>query len=261
MKTIIESFDKSLLLPASLLHDGILPGQSGYYTGADSADNFKKNLIAQPKDWHYRTKEIIYSVNGSSYRAPEWDTVDWANSVVMLGCSMTSGVGLAEDETSCYQLSKLLNRPVINLGVGGSGPIFSFQNSVQLDKNFPTPWAIVQNWSAADRMSEYTDDKELPIRWYGAWTLTPGRKERISALYPAWVRYKENVVMHSYFAVTAAAAIWKNKTRYCSVSHWTALDDSTIKLEHIDYARDLLHPGRLSAIATAETIAKSLNAQ
>ena len=265
MKTIIDQFTKTFL-PISSLVPGAPPGGTGYFSGSDTMDTFKKNLLIQPADWHYRPKQVSYTVNSECYRALEWDAIDWANSVVIFGCSMTFGVGLAEDETIGYQLAQLLNRPVINLGVGGASTMFCHQNSVLLNKNFPTPWAVVQAWSGPDRISAFdneTTDDWGPSYFYGPWTIDMSvkRPESGRELYRAWSRISVNALMHSYFAITSSDALWKPKTRYCSASFWDPLDDNTIKLIFRDRARDMAHPGRQSAIIAATQIAEVLNAQ
>lgn len=259
MQPIIDQFTQSFL-PIGIAHN-IQPGSTGKFSGMDSEDDFKKNLLIQPADWHYRTKDVTYTVNSSGYRAPEWDTIDWANSVVIFGCSHVVGIGLAEDETIGYQLSKLLDRPVINLGVGGSGPMFSHQNSVLLHKNFPKPWAVVQIWSGPDRISEFESDRSslLPSHFHGPWT-TKSTHEGWQ-FYRAWTQKAATSIIYNHFAVIATAAIWESRTRYFSGSFWPAADSATIKLRMIDKARDVSHPGRQTAIIVAKTIANVLNAQ
>jgi hypothetical protein len=239
------------LLPQ--VHD--TPSRVEKFSGQDTKEVFYDNLRTQSDSWKYRTKEVTYVLNNQSYRAPEWNTIDWVNSAVILGCSNVFGVGLAEDETISHQLSLLLNRPVINLGVGGSGMSFAMQNSVLLNKNFPTPWAVINLWSDPFRIHEFIDNRR--ISHYTATSSKSGN----SNFSKNWGDSEINPEMYSYFACKATEAIWSSKTKYLSYSHWPLLDSSSIKeLPYIfgDLARDLAHPGSLMSIATAEVLALAL---
>ena len=48
---------------------------------SDTASKYQRNLESQPADWLWRTKPVHYNLNSQKYRAPEWDTVDWNNSI------------------------------------------------------------------------------------------------------------------------------------------------------------------------------------
>lgn len=224
------------------------------FSGYDSAELFSDNLQRQDALWKYRTKEVTYVLNNQSYRAPEWNTIDWENSAVILGCSNVFGVGLAEDETISYQLSLLLNRPVINLGVGSSGMSFTMHNSVLLNKNFPTPWAVINVWSDPFRIHEFIDERF--IKHYTA----NSSDDENQSFQRIWGDSEINPEMYSYFACKATEAIWSSKTKYLSYSHWVPLDSSIKSLPYIhgDLARDLAHPGSLTAVATAEVLALAL---
>ena len=250
----------NMLLP--LITDQFLPvntyqfsdlfcGQSRF-TGPDSSELFEQSLKTQPMSWRYRTKEVRYCVNSSLYRAPEWSDIAWQQSVVILGCSNVLGIGLAEDETISACLSTLLDRPVINLGVASSGPIFAMQNSVLLNKNFPTPWAVINLWSDPYRINEFISDRNIN-HFTATSDHNPGSFER------AWGDSKYNPEMHSYFAMKAAEAIWTPKTKYLSYSFWESIEENTIYLNsNYDKARDLAHPGPESAEQVAKILANAL---
>ena len=229
-----------------------LPNRTVKFSGYDTEKLFSENLLKQPTTWKYRTKEVTYILNNQSYRAPAWETIDWKNSVVILGCSNVFGVGLAEDETINHCLSLLIDRPVINLGVGASGMSFAMQNSVLLNKNFPTPWAVINIWSDPYRIHEFTYKSSIVHH-------TAFHDDELHSKF--WGRSEINPEMHSYFACKATEAIWSSKTKYLSYSHWDSLDKDSIKrlqLTEYDFARDLAHPGSMSAEQTAKILADAL---
>jgi len=68
----------------------------------------------------YKNNTISYTLNSKGYRCPEFNDVDWKNSIVIFGCSQTYGVGVDDTETYSHFLSKKLDIPVVNLGMGGT---------------------------------------------------------------------------------------------------------------------------------------------
>lgn len=247
-------FLKYPFLKANLLthHDHAafdLNAISNKFSSSDSYDLFKKNLKTQPADWHYRTKDVRYDGNSNGYRANEWDTIDWPSTVVIFGCSCTVGVGLAEDETISYQLSTILNKPVINMGVSASSMQHSFINSMLLSKNFTTPYAVVQLWTNIDRFTVF---KEQDIEHMGPWDNG---------------HFFESIGTNPYQSMLTAAytgmssrEFWKNKCKYYSASFFEATAHYTESdwIEIDNQARDLVHPGRNSAKQMAELIAKNI---
>jgi len=221
-----------------------------YFSGEDSPNLFKSNLEKHPQDWHYRHKEVTYKCNSRFYRCDELASVDWANSVVIFGCSQVQGQGLAEDETISEQLAQLLGRPVVNLGVGGSGMMFNLHNSIMFMKNFPTPWAVVQHWPNLDRIHVFDDY----IRNLGPWDTTE------HPLFMAWNQKDSNSQMHALFVNEASKQIWQDRTRYVSItqSHYTANGINCDFVQRLDFARDDGHPGPKTAISVAQRLAELL---
>lgn len=227
-------------------------GQKRYSNKFSSHDSEKlliDNLKKQPNDWHYRNKEVVYRCNSAGYRADEWDTIDWKNAVVVFGCSCTVGIGLAEEETVTEQLSTILNRPVINIGVSASSLMFSFINSTLLSKNFPTPHAVVQLWTNIDR---FTIFKQHFIDHAGPWD--------DSALFKEYVNNQYHAMTEARYISMASREMWKNQCKYYSVSFFdqTAHYTESDWIEIDNQARDLVHPGRNSAKQMAELIAKNI---
>jgi hypothetical protein len=221
-----------------------------YFSGEDTPRVLKSNLDIFPEDWHYRHKQVTYRCNSRFYRYDELDTVDWANSVVIFGCSQIQGQGLAEDETISEQLAQLLGRPVVNLGVGGSGMMFNLHNSIMFLKNFPTPWALVQHWPNLDRIHVF----EEYIRNLGPWEPTE------HPLFMAWNQNESNSQMHAIFVDEASKQIWKDRTRYVSItqSYYTAQAINCDFVERLDFARDNGHGGPKTAVSVAQRLAERL---
>ena len=85
------------------------------------------------------------------------DNVDWANSILVLGCSHTWGFGLEPEETYCYQLEKLLKKPVINLGMPGTGIDYTVNNLLRLNVSVLQPFKVIVQYSDSSRFFYWHD--------------------------------------------------------------------------------------------------------
>lgn len=240
---VLENIAKKVLLPiaASELN----------WSGSDDKLSFLKNKKLYGKVWHYRDKEIEYKTNSSNYRTIEFDSVDWANSIVIFGCSNVFGVGVAEDETVSHYLSEIMGRPVINLGAGATSITFSFHNSVMLSQGFPTPWAVIHIWSEISRSILYT---KTGLLHFGAWNIG------IHPYAKQWNIEHHNPSTQAIFISLASNSMWKNKTKFVEASYFkeTAKVLDCIYLELIDNARDIMHPGLNTNQLTANILSTQL---
>lgn len=234
------------------------PNRSFEFYSMDTEERFRKHANAVLQDnnpWIYLNKQIHYKFNSQGYRTKEWSDIDWQESVVIFGCSIVLGEGLAEEDTIASQLSKIINRPVINLGVSGTGISFSFYNSVMLYRNLPTPYAVVQLWSNPSRMELYSKNcVELHMSMnYSASAINKN-------FYESWISYPENPNTHMLLQAQASRCIWESKTQYCELSLFGETRD-LLGCDHVhilDYARDLGHPGIETAKSIAELIADKI---
>lgn len=211
----------------------------------DTEKLFRKNLKKKKReDWVYKTKSIIYKYNSHGFRTVPFNKIDWANSVVVLGCSNVQGTGLALEDTMCCQLEKILNIPVVNLGIAGSPVDLACWNSLILHNYYPKPKAIVQIWTGLGRYSDYSQEgwqAFLPKFSYNYY-------------------YRLNWYKRSKYYIEADRALWKDKTVYCEGSFFrdTATTVGVSYLTFHDSARDLMHPGIKSNRSAAENIAEEL---
>lgn len=240
--------EKFPLFPLNVLTHCI-PGtdirDNRYCTGDDPKKYLKNKEIKGPS-WHYYNKEIRYITNSNGYRAPEWSAIDWKNSIVLLGCSMVFGVGVAEDETISHYLSEMLGKPVVNLGFPAGSNEIIFNNSVSLFENFGAPVAAITFWSTMDRFTFYDS---YPSN-LGLWTTSEANVSGVS-LYELYNSLNETMInqsVKSYYLEVANRNFWKGRAEYYSASffpsasHYMRLDDFFDPDDHD--ARDLIHPGR-----------------
>ena len=179
------------------------------WCSSDSQELYEKNLRIQPQDWMWRTRKVRYTLNSVRYRCPEWDTIDWAQSIVIFGCSQVFGIGVDDSDTISKILSDLVKIPVINLGISGSSMIFSYHNALQyFAGNRPTPRAAINLWTSCSRTTMYQKDW---IEYYGPWNTNQGD------YFDLYNKDFVNPTVHAIQLERSSQIMW-NKTRYYSAS-------------------------------------------
>jgi hypothetical protein len=222
-----------------------------YFNGIDSKELFNENLKIQPQDWYYRSNKVCYTFNKQSYRTRDFKTIDWANSIVIFGCSHVCGQGVDDSDTISSQLEKITGIPVINMGIIGSSITFSLYNSIILNEAHSAPKAVIQLWTSSNR-TIYFNKKS--VNNYGPWNL---EKNNYMDL---WSKSQSHGHTHALFASLISKQIWLSKTQYYEASFFedTAkiLDCDLLAIQ--DYARDLTHPGRETLKNVAIEITKKI---
>jgi len=201
-----------------------------------------------------------YTINDQGYRTINFDSVDWQRSVVVFGCSMVFGIGLADSDTITFQLEKMLYRPVINMGVPASSIIYSFINQLTLAENVDKPHAVVNLWTSVKRQTYFLNNKTIHL---GPWVDKDRDRgfdhldiRKFRQIYGLWNFDISNPNYHNYTAKRTADLLWKN-TKHIQGSFFE--DTANIlDVEHFsinDYASDDMHPGPNSIKVAAEKIA------
>jgi len=253
-ETISNKVKNNEFLPSYYISYG-----SSNFSGMDSEDLFNKNLKTQPSDWYYRTALVRYTTNKHGYRTKEFDDIDWANGIVLFGCSNVFGIGLDDEYTISNQLSKLINKPVINMGVGASSMTFSLHNAIILRERHPIPLAVVNLWTTYSRTVYYNNNISCHC---GSWNIENDNNNYLKE----WVRSDSHAQTHAIFASKTSKLLWEN-TKYfeCSFFNETVklLNCKSIGIEdndqpYQDLARDLAHPGIKTCYDTAVMLAEEL---
>lgn len=139
-----------------------LPGAGTYpFMSGDSKKDFIDSLKVKPKDWYYRNNPIKYTVNSHKFRTKEFEDIDWKNSIVMLGCSHTFGVGVTDEHTIAAYLEKFTGKYVVNLGSPGLSNGAIAYNTYYLKEKYPTPIAVVNLWTNMPRWFRIGKGKKL----------------------------------------------------------------------------------------------------
>jgi hypothetical protein len=228
---------------------------SSEWSGTDTKELYETNLAIQPAEWYYRNNPVRYELNSDGYRTQEFKKIDWSESVVIFGCSMVFGIGIDEADTIGNQLSTLIGRPVINMGVGGSSITVALHNSLILNKFYSSPKAVIHLWTDYDRCTYYESSKVIH---YGSWNAEEGN------LMDNWNLHESNSRVRAIFDNMAAKQIWEGKTEFIEASFFKR-PAKLFGCPHVrghyskkDYARDLVHPGREATKQAAIKLASML---
>jgi hypothetical protein len=239
---ILDLIEKNIFLPS-----GHLDGNK--FAATDSKELFERNLKKQALDWRYRTKDITYTLNSNGYRTDEFDSIDWAEAVVIFGCSIVFGVGITDDETISATLSKILDRPVINMGVCASSVTFATHNALILNRGYPTPKAVVNIWSSIDRSVFYSKD-------YVRHAVFEPNED---SFFAQWNKNDCNPQVNALFSQMTNRNLWKDIPYYeASFFEHTANCLDCEYIHSVDGGRDLQHPGHITANIVAQKIAYKL---
>ena len=213
----MQTYSKDLLLPYK--HSLATPrvGISYLYEPSDTEQLYKANLERQPADWYYRHNPVTYTWNSNGYRAPEWSEVDWPCTWIVIGCSLVVGIGVAEHHTLSSQLSVLLGKPCVNLGMGGSSADVIMYNTLRLIDAGIKPAGVVIVAPQLARMTYWTS------KYYEC--LVPGftRHEadpHIKQAYEGHLRYEPNAEMHGHMKLCGIQALWRAEGVPIVMSHY-----------------------------------------
>ena len=140
------------------------------FFGGDRKDiwlNLKEQI---GPDWFWYDKHIEYRLNKQGFRNPlDLEKYDWENSYVIVGCSHIFGVGNAWGQTIGELISKKLNAPVINLGVGGTGNNVMMHNVVHAIQKFGKPKGLFVLWTYTPRHSVPLSYQQKGVDAHDSW--------------------------------------------------------------------------------------------
>jgi hypothetical protein len=236
-----------------LITSGTQPAGQYAFWGNDTEQQYRDNAQRLGSDWYWLARPVTYTVNSQNYRCPEWRSIDWVNSVVLYGCSFVFGDGISDEDTISSQLSRLIDRPVINLGAGGSSPRWQLDNQTLVLKWFAEPWASITIWPCASRSLSY-EYANTAHRW-GSWNI-----------------HKNNWTDHWNRGTNPGTQIWmtREQSRRMHRRRWldATFSENIAELLKIPClrgietdspsARDLAHPGPETARRVAEYLAEQL---
>lgn len=210
---------------------------------------FEKHLVP-PQEYCVYPKDnpIKYTVNSYNYRCSEFDTIDWTNSYVFFGGSDVFGEGVEDDQTFCYHLEKLLNQPVINMGISAASNQ-QMVMAMSMLARYHTPKAWIVGWNDVYRWLHWNTYETDAVKVQAP---RGPHKEFCGDPFPQLL---EALPWYSSQARAMALALCKDKLIEVGVSSITTLDEWGVEaLDYIDDGRVAQHPGPKTQRKIAELI-------
>lgn len=200
------------------------------------------------------------TLNSLSYRCPEFDQVDWNKSVVVFGCSNVFGKSLSDADTICAQLEKIIDRPVINMGVPASSISYSVFNQNTLAEHNYNPYAVINLWTSLNRLTFFTADFPYHV---GPWTERLGNNNMniraATSMFQSWNINECNPALHSLLLQRFAKLMWKDTQHIEGTFFPNTHEALDVEFFHyVDKAPDERHPGPNTAKAVALRLAEQL---
>lgn len=97
------------------------------------------NIKKKSHDTHTNS-DFLYQFNDYGYRASfDYEPILDSKKIICIGCSFTEGIGLLEEETWPYILSKKINSKYLNLGLAGGSDgyvVWQIMNVINNIQNF-----------------------------------------------------------------------------------------------------------------------------
>lgn len=207
-------------------------------------------------DPYYHKNPIVYKHNCMGYRSKEIGCTD-GDFLLAMGCSITEGLALHEEDIWCTRLAEDLDLDLINLGLSGAGMPAVLLNTMRyIDNGYQYPKIVVIQHPERARMLHaqfVTDDGEQRLHLETS-PLYDRRKEELD-----WLDNNITAFVHSGIYTDLITKLWNSVG--VPVLHWTMNGDGedflskyfVLEFPHdldpsddlvFDLARDLSHAGR-----------------
>ena len=145
--------------------------------------------------------------NSYGYRCEEFDSYNWSDCVLFLGCSHVYGLANSVENSIPYLCSSISGVTSINMGISGGGPDTVLHNSFALiEKNY-IPKCVVILWPEITRHLYYMgDEMSSGVRtlMLGAWS-----EEEKRPLWEKYITHAENYMTKSYLMASSVNKAWQ----------------------------------------------------
>lgn len=214
----------------------------------DDEENFRANKKQYGDKFDWLEDDITYTMNANGCRYEEFDTLDFSDSYVIVGCSHVMGVGQKFEDTIGEQLSRKIGKRVINIGATGAGNEVIFYNS--LWANSKAPIGVITLWSHTNRIFFYRLDGGYDFVSHYNYHETEINNY-----------IKEEYILQSSDLFMKTELYKEVLSQYNRIHHFNFFDydhDDYNPIYDWDYARDMAHKGRDYNRQVAEIIYKEM---
>ena len=185
------------------------PGGTYSFMGMDSESLLNDNLKNMPSDWRWRNEKVTYTLNSQGFRCAEFETIDWNNSILVIGDSTGFGTGVDDSQTCAKHLADLTKQSVINLSQNGASAMYLWANTSILVENNISPKCVIYIWPNSSRVVEFRNDNTIHHR--GVW----GNLMENSLGFQ-WCIHPHQADEFYKYAIKSVTAMWR-----CNVLHYT----------------------------------------
>lgn len=224
-----------------------LAGKTLHWLTTDTEEQYKENLKRRYDDlekFNWIDKTIHYTFNSQGFRCEEFE--DYPN-VMCVGCSLTLGTGIPEEQTWAQIVSRSLGLKCYNLGIGGGSCDTAFRLTYGwIDKL--NPKILIFRRPPGARFELVTDTK---IDHYFI-----SLKNKFQNFLFEWAAQDNNNTELNFLKNSLAIQqLCQERNIKCVIIDH---DESLINFNHYDLARDLIHPGIKSNQIMAEKILETI---
>ena len=203
--------------------------------------------------------------NSYGYRSMEFDTYEWDNSILFLGCSHVYGMGNYIEDSIPYLVSKLSGETTINMGICGGSVDTVYHNTFALIEKKYIPKQVVVLWPGIQRQLYYKGDwigSRKPGNNLGTWS-----EKAEAALWHQHIISTENYMTKAYLGISAVNKAWQTenvKVLNFSTNNKDLLKEGksiypfTYLPKRVDTAHDDIHFGPKTHLNYAKIIHKYL---
>ena len=203
-------------------------------------------LLAQHGWWDYRPFD--YRFNSHGFRSAEFDH---RPSIMYLGCSLTMGIGVAQEQTWAYRVSERLGMGCWNLAQGGAAMDTCFRSAEHWVTRLRPERVIML--CPPERLEWVDEDGD-------AHTLLPseqtGRESKgaMGEFYRRWLTHPENNRLNYLKNLWAMERLCDRQN--IVMHHWRWQDMFDLRCPSL--ARDLWHPGAETHQLFAEKVLREI---
>jgi hypothetical protein len=193
-----------------------------------------------------------YRLNSLGYRCCEF-TGESFDSTWLFGCSYAFGWAVAEEHTVGYQLSLLLEEPVLNLGQGGTSIRYQVDQFALLLSQGLRPRRVAVIWPDPHRCTWIGSQGRLQPRLSQQLRLAHAEDEQYVNT-RAHLDIQQFRLLCQFLAVPSAELTWSTHTQAVTSGPKGFEDPVSWSYPELDLGWDQQHPGPTSHRVAAEEI-------
>jgi hypothetical protein len=223
---------------------------------SDTEELWHQNRLTRAGDlqrhgW-WDTQHIEYRFNSHGFRSVEFDPAQ--PGVMALGCSITVGIGIRQQDSWCERVSGAMGLPCWNLAQPGAAMDTLFRMAEHWIPRLKPRHVIML--CPPNRFEILDSQARAVVLLPAEQSLQYKNPPHLDPFYREWARHPENMRLHDLKNLWAVERLCDSLG--IPLHHWTWADMSNNWVD--DYGRDLAHPGARGHRAFAERVLREIDA-